>query len=255
MGLLRDDRIYESWKDFFEDHCKSDIETIALSYPEKRSLEVDFSVIDKANLDLTPSLINHPYKSIFNAEEALRDIDTANPKKMKLHFRPYNLPDICKIDVSEIRARHFGKSVAIGGDVKLRTMVMQKVDVAAFECRRCGAIIHVEPGGDILIEPVECYEKQGGCGRVSIFKFLPDHSQFVDSQKIGIKEDSGGLHYGGNPERIPICLEDDLVGKIGMGDRVIANGILHPEYRKHDGNQLTTFDKKVVAYSIEIEKY
>lgn len=253
MGSLRDDRIYESWKDFFEEYCKSDIETIALSYPEKRSLEVDFSVIDKANLDLAHLLINHPDKAIFNAEQALMDIDTANPNKIKLHFRPYNLPDTCKVDINKIRAKHFGRSVAINGRVKVRTMVMQKVDVAAFECRRCGAIIHVEPGGDILIEPSECYEKQGGCGRVSIFKFLPDLSRFVDSQEIHIKEVFEGLPYGGNPGGIPVYLEDDLTGKIGIGDRVIVNGILHSVERKHDGNQLTTFGKKVVAYSIEIE--
>ncbi len=252
--MLRDDRLREAWKDFFEDYCKSDIENVALSYPEKCSLDVDFSVIDKVNIDLARLLINHPYKAIFNAEESLKDIDTAIPNKIKLYFRPYNLPDTCRVDISKIRAKHFGKSVVIDGLVEQRTNVMQKVKDAAFECQTCGATLNIEQDGDILTKPLECYEKQGGCGRTSSFKFLPDLSQFIDLQKMQVQENLEGLQGGKQPERIMVYLEDDLVGKARKGDRVIVNGILDWMEMRCGSKRSTTFDKSMVAYSVEIKK-
>ncbi len=65
--LLKDETLFTSWKNFFENDCKGDIETVAQAYPEKRSLIVDWEVIDKANPELTETLINQPYKVIFNA--------------------------------------------------------------------------------------------------------------------------------------------------------------------------------------------
>ncbi|MCK4996433.1 MAG: minichromosome maintenance protein MCM, partial [Thermoplasmatales archaeon] len=230
------------------------IETVALEYPEKRSLLVDYWDIDKADSELAELLLSQPYKALFNGEDALKNIDVASENKIQLHFRIINLPDINKIIIRKIRANHLGKFMAIDGLVKKRTEVRPKLQVGAFQCSKCGAVIRIEQEEDILKEPSECYEDQGGCGRVSSFKLLTSLSQFIDSQKIEVQENPEGLRGGAQPERISVFLEDDLVGEISPGDRVIVNGILHSMQRRRGTFRLTSFDKTMEAISIESQE-
>lgn len=248
---MKDESLVSSWQNFFEENCKSEIETIALEYPENRSLIVDYWDIDKADPKLTETLINQPYKALFNAEEALKNIDVTAEHKLQLHFRVDNLPDTQKILIRKIRANHLGKYTAIEGLVKKVTEVRPKLQVAAFQCQKCGAIIKIEQEEDILKEPSECYEDQGGCGRISSFKLLMNLSTFIDSQKIEIQENPEGLRGGAQPERISAYIEDDLVGMLAPGDRVIVNGILHSQQRRRGPLRLTSFNKVVDAYSTE----
>ena len=249
--MLKDESLVAQWQKFFEENCKPDIETVALEYPEKRSLYVDYWDIDKADSKLADLLVNQPYKAFYNAEEALKNIDVASENKLQLHFRVTNLPDIARILIRKIRANHLGKLAAVDGLVKKRTEVRPKLQVGAFQCQKCGAVIKIEQEEDILKEPSECSEDQGGCGRVSSFKLLTSLSSFIDSQKIEIQENPEGLRGGAQPERIGVYLEDDLVGEIAPGDRVIINGILHSSQRRRGTFRLTAFDKTMDAVSIE----
>jgi replicative DNA helicase Mcm len=254
VKLLRDESLVASWQRFFEENYKSEIETIALEYPQKRSLIVDYWEIDRVDPKLTEMLINQPIKALFNAEEALKNIDVSVENKLDLHFRVRNLPDTHKIIIRNLRANHLGKLIAVEGLVKKRTEVRPKLQVAAFHCQKCGAIIRVEQDEDILKEPSECYEDQGGCGRVSSFKLSTNFSTFIDFQKIEIQENPEGLRGGAQPERISVYLEDDLVGEITPGDRVIINGILHSIQRRRGTFRLTSFDKTMHAVSIECQE-
>ncbi|MHA2255888.1 MAG: minichromosome maintenance protein MCM [Candidatus Heimdallarchaeaceae archaeon] len=240
-----------SWQKFFEKECKSDIETVALEYPEKKSLYVDYWAIDRADPHLAEMLVEQPYKTVFNAEEALKTIDVAVEQNLHLHFRVVNLPDMQKIIIRKIRALHLGKLKAVEGLVKKRTEVRPKLKTAAFVCQKCGAVIKIEQSEDILKEPSECYEDQGGCARVSSFKLSTNLSEFIDSQKIEIQENPEGLRGGAQPERISVFLEDDLVGEIAPGDRVIVNGVLHSMQRRRGTFRLTSFDKIMDAISVE----
>lgn len=254
VQLLKDENLVASWQNFFEEHCRSDIETIALQYPENRSLQIDYWKVDKADPKLSELLINQPYKAVFNAETALQTVDVAAQQKMKLHFRVTNLPDNDRLLIRKIRASHLGKLCAVEGLVKKRTEVRPKLMEAAFQCQKCGAIIRIQQDEDILKEPGECYEDQGGCGRVSSFKLSTTLSSFIDSQKIEIQENPEGLRGGSQPERISVFLEDDLVGEIAPGDRVIVNGILHSMQRRRGTFRLTSFDKTMEAISIESQE-
>jgi len=254
VRLLKDQSLVAQWQKFFEEQCKSDIETVALAYPEKRSLYVDYWDIDKADPKLAELLIKQPYKAVFNADEALKNIDVASENKFELHFRVINLPDTNRIIVRKIRASHLGKLAAIEGLVKKRTEVRPKLQVGSFQCQKCGAVIRIEQEEDILKEPSECFEDQGGCGRVSSFKLLTSLSSFIDSQKIEIQENPEGLRGGAQPERIGVYLEDDLVGEIAPGDRVIVNGILHSMQRRRGTFRLTSFDKTMDAISVESQE-
>jgi len=254
VRLLKDQSLVAQWQKFFEEQCKSDIETVALAYPEKRSLYIDYWDIDKADPKLAELLINQPYKAMYNAEEALKNIDVASENKLQLHFRVLNLPETNKIIVRKIRANHLGTLAAVEGLVKKRTEVRPKLQIGAFQCQKCGAVIRIEQEEDILKEPSECNEDQGGCGRISSFKLLTNLSSFIDSQKIEIQENPEGLRGGAQPEKIGVYLEDDLVGEIAPGDRVIVNGILHSKQRRRGTFRLTSFDKTMEAISVESQE-
>jgi len=255
VRLVKDESLTASWQGFFEDNCKAEIETVATEYPERRSLLLDYWDIDKADPKLAEQLLRQPFKSLFNAEAALRNIDVAAEQKLQLHFRVKNIPESQKVLIRKIRANRLGTFIALEGLVKKITEVRPKLQVAAFQCQKCGAVIRIEQDEDIRKEPSECYEDQGGCGRVSSFKLSTTLSSFIDSQKIEIQENPEGLRGGAQPERISVYLEDDLVGGVAPGDRVIVNGILHSMARHRGTFLLTSFDKALDAVSIESQEF
>jgi len=254
VRLLKDESLVSKWQNFFEDNCKSDIETVSLEYPSKRSVFIDYWRIDEVESDLAELILTQPYKAIYNAQEALKNIDVTVENKINLNFRVTNIPDTNHIVIRHIRANHLGKFMAVDGLVKKRTEVRPKLQVGAFQCQKCGAIIRIEQEEDILKEPSECYEDQGGCGRAASFKLLTNLSEFIDSQKIEIQENPEGLRGGAQPERISVYLEDDLVGEIAPGDRVVCNGILHSMQRRRGTFKLTSFNKVMDANSIESQE-
>ncbi|MBP1662392.1 MAG: Minichromosome maintenance protein [Thermoplasmatales archaeon] len=169
VRLVKDESLTAEWQDFFEDNCKAKIETVATAYPETRSLLLDYWDIDKADPKLAEMLLHQPFKALFNAEEALKIIEVAAEQKLQLHFRVKNIPESQRVLIRKIRANRLGTFIAVEGLVKKITEVRPKLQVAAFQCQKCGAVIRIEQDEDILKEPSECYEDQGGCGRVSSF--------------------------------------------------------------------------------------
>jgi len=254
VRLLKDETLVATWTNFLEEYCKSDIETMALSYPETKSIYVDYEDIDKYDTKLSEGLINQPYKFIFNAEQAVEEIDTAMEGKLQIHFRVENLPDIQHILIRNLRSEHAGKLIAIEGVVKKDTKISPTLKVGAFQCQKCGAIIKIEQEGEIQQDPPECYENQGGCGRGSTFKLATDYSTFINRQKIQVQESLETLRGSEQPQKITVYMVDDIVGKIFPGDRVRINGILHNLQRRKGTTMLTTFDFTIDALSIEIKE-
>ena len=114
---------------------------------------MDYWDIDKTDSSLAELLIEDPVKAIFNAEEALKNIDVAGEQDITLHFRVTNLPEIQRIIIRNIRSNHLGSLRAVEGLVKKRTEVRPKLQIATFVCQKCGAAIRIEQDEDILKEP------------------------------------------------------------------------------------------------------
>jgi replicative DNA helicase Mcm len=253
--FLKDENLVTKYRIFLEDNYKSDIESIALIYPAKRSLIIDFEVLDRTSPDLADGLLELPYKHLFNAEEAVKQIDTA-VGKIELHIRIKNLPDICKIDLRNIRAEHVGKLVSIEGLVKKRTEIRADVIIGAFQCQKCQAIIKEEQtSSELLQPPSECYKTQGGCGRPSTFKFIHGQSILMDSQKIQLHENPEGLRGGEQPGKITVFFEDDLVDVVCPGDRVRIIGVLSLLEKRKGMFALKSFGYAINAWGNEPLEY
>ncbi|MBS3772619.1 MAG: minichromosome maintenance protein MCM [Candidatus Thermoplasmatota archaeon] len=243
--------LVEKWERFFYDYCKEDIEEVALRYPEEKSVVLDYWTIDTHDPEMAEFLIEHPHQALKNAEEALQKMDMPVDRPIQLHLRIRNLPDIQNIGIRYLRSEHLGMFIGADGLVKKVTEVRPKLQVAAFECLKCGAIIKVPQSGNILSEPMECPESQGGCGRKSSFRLLTEESRFIDSQKLEVQENPENLRGGAQPLRLTIYLEDDIVGDIVPGDRITVNGILHGQQRRRGRMKLTEFNKVMDANAIE----
>jgi len=101
--------LVEKWENLFKEYFKKEIENIALAYPEKRSVTLDYWDIDKIDTELAEYLLEKPNNALYTAEEALKKIDVPVDPPPLLHFRIRNLADINKIPIRKIRSQHLGK--------------------------------------------------------------------------------------------------------------------------------------------------
>ena len=80
-----------------------------------------------------------------------------------------------------------------------------------------------QPNEQELVEPIECFEIDGGCGRKkNQTKFVQrvEESILIDTQFIELQEPPENLRGGVQPERILCIAEHDIAGQLNPGDRV-----------------------------------
>lgn len=268
-----------TWERYFTEYrLKPQILEVAQAYPDRRSFATEYRMVSQYDADLAEFLVARPKQAIFAAEEALREL---LPRHLDapIHFRvsefPADLADV-RVEVRKIRKKHLGRLITVEGLVRKVTEVRPKIQDAVYQCVRCTAVIEVPQDGQILKEPLECYEDQGGCKRsAASTKFvlltgpssLSDpfeeagegrtlrFSEFVDTQRIEIQESPEGLRGGDQPQRLAGFLDDDLAGIVSPGDRVVLNGILR-EYPRHtSGGKATIFDIYLEILSVERQKH
>jgi replicative DNA helicase Mcm len=267
------------WEDYLQKYGrKQDVREVANSYPDKRSVVVEYREIAQFDPDVAEYLVERPKQAIFAAEEAMRNLLPPN-LAAPIHFRVKEFPaDLAneRVEVRNIRKKHLGKLITVEGLVRKVTEVRPKIQDAVFQCVRCGAAIEVPQDGQTLKEPLECYEDQGGCKRsAASTKFVlltgpaslidpfeepregqtRRFSEFVDTQKIEVQESPEGLRGGEQPQRLAGFMDDDLAGAISPGDRVILNGVLREQPRSIGGAKSTIFDIFLEIISVERQKH
>lgn len=248
--LLNDESLVSSWNAFFEKHYKGDIETIASNYPISRSLTVDYVSLDEK---IASDLITQPHKIIFSAEQALKSFETAYGN-LALHLRIKNMDQIFPcIPPNKLRTQQLGQFISVDGFVRKTTSVHPKLVVGAFQCQKCGATIRVEQNEATVKEPSECYEDQGGCGRVSTFSLLNNLSTVINYQKVLLQEPPEDIKQGEQAEKLEVHLEDDLVHSIVPGDRVVFSGILEMQPKRIGGKLSTLFNTFLAVNHVEIK--
>lgn len=262
------------WEELFRKRTiKRDIVEVADAWPDLRSFTLTFKQIQRFDADLAIYLLEHPKVAIDTAEKAMMNIIPGD-RKVPAHFRVNELPtepDIARIEIRDLRAKHVGKFVALEGLIRRVTEVRPRVMNAAFQCERCNTVQFVKQDDIYIKEPLACNQDEGGCGspsgrtRFKLLTELPPHldrlvgdkegknnpSEFVDTQKLEIQESPEGLRGGEQPKRLDIYLEDDLTGIIQPGDRVVLNGMLRSRQRGKGSSKSTFFDLFLEVNSID----
>jgi len=214
------------FEEFFKRYYHKEILRVLRSYPEKKSLIVDFQDLDKYDISLADEILKNPSEMLPVAERAIGNIELpldASPlSPPKINVRLENLPEDRNILIRDIRSDHVGSLLSVEGIVRKTTDVRPKLILGSFECQRCGHVMNIPQKDNKLKSPYLCES----CETKGPFKLLVSESRFVNFQKIMIQEALERLRGGENPKQLTVHLEDDTTGKISPGDGVQIVGIL-----------------------------
>lgn len=216
---------------------------------DEKYLLIDFSEIIKFDHELAEDILEEPEETIKAAEIAVEQFDTLGDVK-KINVRFFNLPDIHRIMVGEIRSRHLNKFLLLEGTVRQKSDVKPMAVSAKFECPSCGNIINVLQLEKKFKEPTKC-----GCGRKGKFRLMD--KELVDAQRIVLEESLEDIEGGEQPKKINLILKDDLASPIGgkktnPGSKIKITGILKEvPINLKDGGKSTTFDWMIESNYVE----
>jgi replicative DNA helicase Mcm len=230
-------------------------------FPEQRSVEVPFPVLDAIDTGLADLLLERPEEVLQAGVRAMRDLlPVAGADAEKLRLRVIDLPGTSHRQVRAVRETDLNRFLAIAGIVRRVTDVRPQIRDAVFECVACRTKFH-EPQDEaslIFREPLECPEAQGGCGKTqgrTRFRLLAEMSEYVDAQRIEVQEHPESLKHGAHPQGLSVLLTEDLAGKLLPGNRIVLNGVLKSFQRASASRggvvRNTTFDLMVLANSFE----
>lgn len=237
------------WEEFLEQYYKEHILQLVSTYPEERSLLIEFPDIDKKDPELADTLLERPHEILPDLEEALRGFATPTGESLDdAHVRIIKIPE--RIQIRKLRSDHISRLIAIEGLIRKATAVRPKIVKAAFKCMRCEHVTYQEQVGTKFTEPYTCEN----CNRNGPFKLNLNESVFVDAQKLQIQESPEDLRGGEQPQTLDVNVEDDLAGIVTPGDRVIVNGLLHSYQRTSPAGKSTFFDVYLECVSIEIQE-
>lgn len=212
------------FEEFFAEKHREDLFEILDAYPKKRSIIINYDDLEMFDPDLADLLIEKPEEIIDAAKNAIKNIDPL-VKDADINPRFINVP---KMELTEISAVNIGGFISTEVHISKVSEIKPKIKTAVFECRGCMRLHEVEQtcGEENILEPSLCSE----CGGRS-FRFLREDSTFVDSQQVDIlkTEIPSKITY---PTKL--LLEDDLVGKVRVGDTVLVTGTVSTYSLKGD---------------------
>lgn len=238
------------WDTFLNQYYEQEVHSFAYEFPGTRSLYVDFEYLDRFNSDLADHLVDSPVEALAIAETALESFSIPTTQALEgTHIRIVNAPSHNHIPIRYLRSEHIGKLVTIDGLVRLATEVRPRLQVAAFECTRCGEVTFIEQGGAMFIEPYACQNSECTSKR---FRLLVDQSTFVNFQKLRVQESPDNLRGGEQPQTLDITIEDDIVGMASPGAHVYITGVLRSFQRVTREGKSPIFDIVLDANYVEI---
>jgi len=239
IKILGDETTIAQWEQLLTDinHLKGELETSRTT----GILEIDFEKVDKANQELGELLLNNPTKAFGNLDYALR-----NEGVETIHIDLIGLTPINQRNIVDLRTKHLGELSSIEGIVIQVTSVNPRLTTGAFQCQKCGATICVEQqttNTDSIRIPTECYDEQGGCGRIASFVLNANLSTYTDFQKILITNP----YYESHRRELEVHCYKEHCNKILPGETITING----QYCVNVQDKKLTQDTYFLTYGFE----
>ena len=207
------------FEEFFATSYKDDVFEILETYPDERSLTVDYNQLEIFDPNLADLLIEKPEEVIEAAQIAIKNIDPL-VKDADINIRFENVSNL--IPLKTLLSKYIGKFVAADGIVRKTDEIRPRIETGVFECRGCMRLHEVEQtSGNHIVEPSLCSE----CGGRS-FRLLQEESKYIDTQTARMQEPLENLSGGTEPKQMLMVLEDDLVDELNPGDKVRITGTL-----------------------------
>jgi len=230
------------FEDFFNTpKYKKALNELALKYPKKMSLEVDYKDLDEFSIELADELLERPHEVIKAAEKAVENMGilSVQGELLKPNVRFHSLPESNQVLIRDLNSSWINKMLSLEGVITKITTVKPKIRTAVFQCNSCERVYRIEQDeqNDVLSQPFQC-----ACGKKS-FTLLVEDSDFVDVQRAEIQEPLEYMRGGEQAKSITVRLSSDLTNKFVAGDRIEISGTL----------KLDTGKKKSSIYNIFID--
>ncbi|MCD7781699.1 MAG: minichromosome maintenance protein MCM [Methanosphaera sp.] len=205
-------------EEFFSTRSKDEVFEILDSFPEEKSVIIDYNDLEVFDPDSADLLIEKPEETLDASSRAISNIDPQR-KNAHLNVRFKNVRNM--VPLRNLRSEFIGKFIAVDGIVRKTDEIHPRIITAVFECRSCLRVHEVEQKTSMIHEPAVCQE----CGGRS-FKLLQDESVYMDTQTVKVQEPLENLSGGDQPRQINVILEDDMVDTLTPGDKVRITGVL-----------------------------
>ncbi len=240
--------LVEKFSEFFDEYYKNELITAANE--GKRSVNIDFSMIDKFDVELADELLENPEETIIAAEEAIRQVDTGlTAAHIRLRF--FNLPETKETRIRTLRAEHIGKFIVVEGLVKRASEVRPEVEEAIFECPQCGNRMTIVQTERMMHGPLRCDNES--CGNTKGFKIVGQ--KLFDARWI-VLEEPFEITTGERPSDLPVYLKEDLTdprmqNKTDPGNRIKIVGVLKELPRRIKGTRSRQMEIYLEANHVE----
>jgi replicative DNA helicase Mcm len=237
----------EQFEEFFSHFYEKELLTAAAQ--GKKSIEIDFTLLDKFDPSLADKLLNDPENIIKAAKEAIKNVDLPEGK---VNFEPRfkNLPERFNLRIRSLRSEHIGKFVCLDGIVRRATEVKPEVSEVTYKCPECGKEIMVVQDERILKTPAVCE-----CGRRGFGSNNICGRKLFDARWVFIEEPFE-IVTGERPGEVSLYLKEDLTTpemqrKTDPGNRLKVTGTVKEIRRFIKGKVKTQMDIYVDTNHVE----
>jgi replicative DNA helicase Mcm len=221
----------------------------------KESFSVDFEDLFAYDQKLAEAMLEKPDEFLAHADNAAYvqlgiEYKEYTEKMEKITVRIVGL--LGREQLRKLGSKQMGKLVMIEAIIVRATPVRPMVMKAAFKCKRCGTVNHVEQTGQFLKAPTVCASPD--CGKDGPFEFVQEDSLFIDSQDLRLQERPEDLPPGQLPRTLAVKLIGSEVVDVGRpGDHVSIVGVVHAFAPTRPGiGKLRTFILQLDANSVEV---
>ncbi len=240
------EEIFEKLYAFVDEYYRNQL--MEIFYENRKSLLVDFSVLEKFDVELADYLLENPEEVIEIFEEVIKEFDFRE-EKLPVRVRFFNLPKDREMRIRNIRAEHIGKLIAVEGIVKRASEIRPEVFEAVFECPECGNRISVIQTERTIVAPTKCEL----CGTKRGFRLIDQ--KLYDARWIVIEEPYE-IVTGERPSEIMVYLKEDLTSpkmqnKTDPGNRIKVIGILKQMQRRVRGTKSRQMEIYIEANYVE----
>ncbi len=222
----------ERFEKFFDNYYRQEIYSAFEEYPNKRSLNVDFSGLNKVDPDLAAKVQQNPDELTVAAEEAIQGfMPPIFEDERPVHVRFYNLMHTLKIPLKNLHSEELDRLYQLEGiitSVEPSGFIMKK---AMWRCFNCNTTFKTSPDNNNIKSPSICQ-----CGRREFKLFeKPGLSEFNNFQVAQIKE-LVEKKQNKATKLAEIRLEDDLIEQVVLREKYVLTGIPRHKEKIH-GNE------------------
>ena len=256
MSSIQEFDLPARWTSLLQDKYSEAVHNLSKMWPDEESLDISYREVEGYDHEFAQDILANPEHHFRAANQALRQflLDAGEGNLMPF-VRIVHLPSDQIRTVSQLRADDIGRLIAIDAVTTKISGVRPRLYSAVFECLACGHTTELnQPNEQELIEPLECSQIDGGCGRPkrqTRFVLQQSASHLINSQFVELQELPEQMKGGIQPERILCIGEQDLAGRLNPGDRVKANGVLFIRSQRKGGKDTPVFDIFLRIHSLE----